>query len=446
MTTSPIRAALPDDLGAAEEFVATGGDWDEIAQELARRKEERVVVNMGPQHPSTHGVLRLILELDGETITETRVGLGYLHTGIEKTMEYRTWVQGSALATRMDYVASIMNEAAYCFAVEKLAGITDRIPERAQVIRVLMMELARISSHLVALGSAGNELGGTTLMTIGFREREQVLRFFEMVTGQRMNNAYFRPGGVSQDLPAGALDFLKGVYMSMVRGITDLDDLLMANPIWGVRTKGIGVLNLAACMALGITGPMLRATGLPLDLRKDRPYCGYEAYDFDVCTVDTADVYGRYVIRSNELRESLKIAAQCIDKLEAMGEGPVMVDDPSMAWPARMELGPDGQGQSAAHVKEIMSQSMESLIHHFKLVTEGFRVPAGQAFATIEHAKGVYGVHAVSDGGTRPYRVHMREPSYNNLQSMAMLCNGGTISDVVVCLASIDPVMGGVDR
>ncbi|MDR2254238.1 MAG: NADH-quinone oxidoreductase subunit D [Bifidobacteriaceae bacterium] len=444
--TSAIHAAPPDDLAAAEEFVATGGDWDEIAEELARRKEERIVVNMGPQHPSTHGVLRLILEMDGETVVETRVGLGFLHTGIEKTMEYRTWAQGSALATRMDYVASIMNEAGYCLAVEKLAGITDRIPERAQVIRVLMMELARVSSHLVCLGSAGNELGGTTLMTIAFREREQVLRFFEMVTGQRMNNAYLRPGGVAQDLPPGALDWLKGVYMSMVRGMDDFDNMVMMNPIWRSRTVGIGVLNLAACMALGITGPMVRATGLPLDLRKDKPYSGYENYDFEVCTADTSDVYGRYLVRSNEMRESMKIIAQCVDKLEAMGPGPVMIEDPAIAWPAKLEIGPDGQGQSAAHVKEIMSQSMESLIHHFKLVTEGFRVPAGQAFHAIEHAKGVYGVHVVSDGGTRPYRVHVREPSYNNLQSMAMLCNGGTISDVVVCLASIDPVMGGVDR
>ncbi|MDR1393172.1 MAG: NADH-quinone oxidoreductase subunit D [Bifidobacteriaceae bacterium] len=443
---SRFRATLPDDLAAAAEFVATGGDWDEITQELVRRKEERVVVNMGPQHPSTHGVLRLILEMDGETVTETRLGLGYLHSGIEKTMEYRTWVQGSALSTRMDYVASIMNEAAYCLAVEKLARLTDRIPDRAQVIRVLMMELARISSHLVCLGSAGNELGGTTLMTIAFREREQVLRFFEMVTGQRMNNAYFRPGGLSQDLPDGALEWLKGVYPSMVRGMNDFDNMVMANPIWRARTVGIGVLNLAACMALGITGPMLRATGLPLDLRKDRPYSGYENYEFDVCTVDTADVYGRYLVRSNEMRQSMKIVAQCVDKLEAMGPGPVMVDDPSIAWPAQLEIGSDGQGQSPEHVKQIMSQSMESLIHHFKLVSEGFRVPAGQVFHAIEHAKGVYGVHAVSDGGTRPYRVHMREPSYNNLQSMALLCNGGTISDVVVCLASIDPVMGGVDR
>ncbi|MDR2378753.1 MAG: NADH-quinone oxidoreductase subunit D [Bifidobacteriaceae bacterium] len=432
--------------GAAEEFVALGGDWEDIAQELARRKEERVVVNMGPQHPSTHGVLRLILELDGETVRETRVALGYLHTGIEKTMEYRTWAQGSVLATRMDYVASIMNEAGYCLAVEKLAGLTDRIPERAQVIRVLMMELARVSSHLVCLGSAGNELGGTTLMTIGFREREQILRFFEMVTGQRMNNAYFRPGGLAQDLPPGALDWLKGVYPSMVRGMDDFDNMVMANPLWKARTVGIGVLNLAACMALGITGPMVRAAGLPLDLRKDQPYSGYENYDFEVCTADTADVYGRYLVRSNEMRESMKIIAQCVDKLERMDAGPVMIDDPAIAWPAKLEVGPDGQGQAPGHVREIMSTSMESLIRHFKLVGEGFRVPAGQAFQAIEHAKGIFGVHLVSDGGTRPYRVHVREPSYNNLQSMAALCNGGTISDVVVCLASIDPVMGGVDR
>ncbi|MDR3107791.1 MAG: NADH-quinone oxidoreductase subunit D [Bifidobacteriaceae bacterium] len=428
------------------EFVAQGGDWAQISEDIARLKEERVVVNMGPQHPSTHGVLRLVLELDGETVKEIRVALGYLHTGIEKTMEYRTWVQGSALATRMDYVASIMNEAGYCLAVEKLAGITDRIPERAQVIRVLMMELARISSHLVCLGSAGNELGGTTLMTIGFREREQVLRFFEMVTGQRMNNAYFRPGGVAQDLPDGSLKWLKSVYSSMVRGMDDFDNMVMLNPLWRARTVGIGQLNLAACMALGVTGPMVRAAGLPLDLRKDKPYSGYENYDFDVCTAETADVYGRYLVRSNEMRQSMKIVAQCVDKLEQMGEGPVMIEDPAIAWPAKLEIGPDGQGQSHEHVKEIMATSMESLIHHFKQVTEGFRVPAGQAFHAIEHAKGVYGVHVVSDGGTRPYRVHVREPSYNNLQSMAALCDGGTISDVVVCLASIDPVMGGVDR
>ena len=445
MTTS-YAAPPPDETVGAGGFVALGSDWAEISAEISRRKEERIVVNMGPQHPSTHGVLRLVLELDGELVTETRVGLGFLHTGLEKTFEYRTWTQGSMISTRADYVCSIHNEAAYCFAVEKLAGMTDLIPERAQVIRVLIMELARVSSHLVGLGSSGNELGGTTLMTVAFREREQVLRFFEMVSGQRMNNSYFRPGGVSCDLPDGALKWLKDVYMSMVKGMNDWDDLVMANPIWKLRMENIAHLSLAGCIALGITGPILRAAGLPLDLRKDQPYCGYENYDFDVCTAETADAYGRYIVRSNEMRESMKIIAQCIDKLEAMGEGPVMIDHPELGWPARLEMGPDGQGQSPAHVAEVMGNSMESLIRHFKKVSEGFRVPPGQIFNCIEHAKGVYGVHLVSDGGTRPYRVHLREPSYNNLQSMGVMCDGGTISDVIVALSSIDPVMGGVDR
>ena len=443
---SSYSAPKPDHTIDDTGYVALGGDWDEIAHEVARRMEERVVVNMGPQHPSTHGVLRVILELDGEIVTETRVGLGFLHTGIEKTMEHRSWAQGSLLASRADYVCSIHNEAAYCFAVEKLAGLTEQIPERAQVIRVLMMELARVASHLVGLGSSGNELGGTTLMTIAFREREEILRFFEMVTGQRMNNGYFRPGGVAQDLPEGSLKWLKDVYPSIVRGMNDWDNMVMANPIWKMRMQGIAHLSLAGCMALGITGPILRATGLPLDLRKDRPYCGYENYDFEVCTAEGSDAYARYLVRSNEMRESMKIIAQCIDKLEAMGPGPVLVDHPELGWPARLSIGPDGQGQSPEHVGQIMGSSMESLIHHFKLVSEGFRIPPGQVFHTIEHAKGVYGVHLVSDGGTRPYRVHLREPSYNNLQSMGVMCEGGTISDVVVALSSIDPVMGGVDR
>ncbi|MCL2802691.1 MAG: NADH-quinone oxidoreductase subunit D [Micrococcales bacterium] len=443
--TGQFAAPLPDDT-TGEEYIALGSDWDEIAHEVARRKEERVIVNMGPQHPSTHGVLRVILEMDGETITETRLGLGFLHTGIEKTMEFRTWAQGAVLSTRMDYVCSIHNEAAYCFAVEKLAGLADQIPERAQIIRVLMMELARVASHLVGLGSSGNELGGTTLMTIAFREREEILRFFEMVTGQRLNPGYFRPGGVSQDLPEGALKWLKGVYPSMVNGLNDWDNMVMTNPIWKARMCDIAHLSLAGCMALGVTGPILRATGHPLDLRKDQPYCGYENYDFDVCTAETADAYGRYLVRSNEMRESMKIVAQCIDKLEALGPGPVLIDDPQLGWPARMSVGPDGQGQSPEHVSEIMATSMESLIRHFKLVTEGFRIPPGQCFSVMEHAKGVYGVHLVSDGGTRPYRAHMREPSYNHLQTMGVMCDGGTISDVIVALSSIDPVMGGVDR
>ncbi|MDR3202654.1 MAG: NADH-quinone oxidoreductase subunit D [Bifidobacteriaceae bacterium] len=440
------RAALSDDASDAAAFVASaGGDWADVADQIARLKEERVVVNMGPQHPSTHGVLRIILELDGETVTETRLGIGYLHTGIEKTMENRTWVQGSALVSRMDYTASMCNELAYCLAVEKLLGIGEQIPARAQTIRVLMAELTRAASHLVAVGSGGNELGGTTLMTVAFREREEILRFFEMVTGLRMNNAYIRPGGVAQDLPPDALGFLRSVYPKIMRGIGDLEDLLMANPIFKLRLEGIGVLDLTGCVALGVTGPMLRAAGLPFDLRKDAPYSGYETYEFDVATETTADAFGRFKVRMAEARQSMRIVAQCIERLEA-DPGPVMVADKRIAWPSRMAVGPDGQGQSPEHVREIMAGSMESLIHHFKLVTEGFRVPAGQAFSTTEHPKGVMGVHVVSDGGAHPYRVHVREPSFNHLQTAAALFDGGTVSDVVVSLASIDPVMGGVDR
>jgi NADH-quinone oxidoreductase subunit D len=445
MTSNPVAPAPDFEVDDAAFVAAAGGDWADVASEVARLKEEHVVVNMGPQHPSTHGVLRLILELSGETVTQTRVGIGYLHTGIEKTMEYRTWTQGVALATRMDYVASMANELTYALAVEKLLGLTEAIPPRAQVIRVLMAELTRAASHLIAVGTAGNELGGTTLMTVSFREREQIVRFIEMVTGQRMNNAYLRIGGVAQDLPPDSLSFLRSAFPRILRGVGDLEDLLMRNPIYRGRLEGIGYLDLTGCMALGITGPMLRATGLPHDLRRAAPYCGYETFDFDVVTEQSADAWGRFVVRMGEVRQSMRIVAQCIERLESL-PGPVMVADPHVAWPSRLSIGPDGQGQNPEHVREMLSGSMEALIHHFKLVSEGFQVPAGQVFVATEHPKGTHGVHAVSDGGTHPFRLHVREPSFNNLQALAALCNGGTISDVIVALASIDPVLGGVDR
>ncbi|MDR0432925.1 MAG: NADH-quinone oxidoreductase subunit D [Bifidobacteriaceae bacterium] len=445
MTPNPLAPAPDVDFDDAGFVAAAGGDWYDVADEIARLKEEHVVVNMGPQHPSTHGVLRLILELSGEIISETRVGIGYLHTGIEKTMEYRTWTQGVALTTRMDYVASMCNELTYVLAVEKLLGITDSVPPRAQLIRVLMAELTRVASHLIAVGTGGNELGGTTLMTVAFREREHIMRFFEMVSGQRMNNAYLRVGGVAQDLPPDALSFLRGVFDKILRGVSDLEDLLMANPIYRRRLRGIGYLDLTGCMALGITGPMLRATGLPYDLRRDMPYCGYETFDFDVITQDTCDAWGRFIVRMGEVRQSMRIIAQCIERLEET-PGPVMVADKHIAWPSQLSVGPDGQGQNPEHVRELLSGSMEALIHHLKLVTEGFRVPPGQVFAQTEHPKGTHGVFLVSDGGPRPFRAHVREPSFNNLQAMAALCNGGSISDVIVALASIDPVLGGVDR
>ncbi|MDR1426915.1 MAG: NADH-quinone oxidoreductase subunit D [Bifidobacteriaceae bacterium] len=445
MTAQPIAPAPDTDFDDAAFVAAAGGDWSDVADEIVRLKEERVAINMGPQHPSTHGVLRLILELDGETVTETRVGIGYLHSGIEKTMEFRTWTQGTALTTRMDYVASMCNELTYVLAVEKLLGLTDEIPERAVTIRVLIAELTRVASHLIAVGTGGNELGGTTLMTVGFREREEILRFFEMVTGQRMNNAYMRIGGVSQDLPPDALAFLRGAYPRILRGVGDLEDLLMKNPIYRGRLVGNAYLDLTGCIALGITGPMLRATGLPFDVRRAIPYCGYETFEFDVITETTSDAWGRFMVRMREIRESMRIVAQCIERLEGT-PGPVMVADGHVAWPSQLSIGPDGQGQSPEHVREVLSGSMESLIHHFKLVTEGFRVPAGQVFVQTEHPKGTQGVHAVSDGGTHPYRLHVREASFNNLQATAALCDGGTVSDVIIGLASIDPVLGGVDR
>ncbi len=424
---------------------ASGGDWDDLVDEASALHEERIIVNMGPQHPSTHGVLRLILELDGETVTEARAGIGYLHTGIEKNMEFRTWTQGVTFCTRMDYLTPMFNETAYCLSIEKLLGITDQIPERASVIRVMMMELTRISSHLVALATGGMEMGATTVMTIGFRERERLLQIFEAVTGLRMNNAYIRPGGVSQDVPEGTTEQVRAMMPDLRRGIGELEALLNENPIVKGRMVDVGYLDLTGCMALGVTGPVLRASGLPYDLRKADPYCGYETYDFEVPVRDSCDAYGRLRLRIDEMYQSMHIVQQCADRLDAE-PGPVMVADKKIAWPAQLSVGADGQGNSLEHIREIMSESMESLIHHFKLVTEGFRVPPGQAYTAIESPKGELGCHIVSDGSTRPYRAHFRDPSFNNLQAVAAMSEGGSVADIIVAVASIDPVMGGVDR
>ena len=423
-------------------YTLSGGDWDTVLGAPSGERE-RIVVNMGPQHPSTHGVLRLILELDGETVTEARCGIGYLHTGIEKNMEFRSWVQGTTYVTRMDYLAPIFNETAYCLAVEKLLGITDQIPERASTIRVMLMELNRISSHLVALATGGMELGALTAMTNGFRDRELVLDLFEMITGLRMNMAYVRPGGVAVDLPVGAEKKIEETIKLLRKRFKDNYNILVDNTVWTARTKDVGVLDLTGCMALGITGPVLRSTGLPWDLRKTQPYCGYENYEFDVITENTSDTYGRFLIRMREMNESLKIVEQALARLKP---GPVMVEDKSIAWPAQLALGSDGLGNSLDHIRKIMGQSMESLIHHFKLVTEGFKVPAGQAYVAIESPRGELGALVVSDGGTKPYRVHFRDPSFNNLQAVGPMGEGGQVADIVAAVASIDPVMGGVDR
>ena len=422
-------------------FTVSGGDWDQV--EGDEGIAQRVVVNMGPQHPSTHGVLRLILELDGETVTQARSGIGYLHTGIEKNMEFRTWTQGVTYVTRMDYLAPIFNETAYCLGVEKLLGITEQIPERATIIRVMLMELNRISSHLVCLATGGMELGALTAMTFGFRERESVLDVLETITGLRMNHAYVRPGGLAQDLPEGAEQAVADVVKLLRKRLPDTANLLVNNSIWMSRTEGVGYLDLTGCIALGMTGPVLRATGYPWDLRKTQPYCGYETYEFEVPTQTTSDAYGRFLIRLDEMQQSLNIVEQCLDRLQP---GPVMVEDKKIAWPAQLAIGSDGMGNSLEHIRHIMGQSMEALIHHFKLVTESFRVPPGQAYVAIEAPRGELGVHVVSDGGTRPYRVHFRDPSFNNLQAVPAMSEGGQVADVVAAVASIDPVMGGVDR
>jgi NADH-quinone oxidoreductase subunit D len=327
-------------------------------------------------------------------------------------------------------------------AVEKL--LDTEVPQRAQVVRVLLMELTRISSHLVAIATGGMELGALTGMTMGFREREEALHLMEFLTGLRMNMAFIRPGGVAQDLPAGSIERITEFIKVMDKRLPEYDRLLTGQPIWKGRTQGVGILPLQGCMQLGITGPVLRSAGLAWDLRKTMPYCGYETYDFEVPTLTGADCYDRYLLRVAEMHESLKIMRQCVERLRE--PGPIMVQDKKIGWPAQLSIGSDGMGNSLDHIRHIMGESMEALIHHFKLVTEGFRVPAGQAYVPIESPRGELGAHVVSDGGTRPYRAHFRDPSFTNLQATSVMSEGGMIADVIVAIASIDPVMGGVDR
>ncbi|MCI2177969.1 MAG: NADH-quinone oxidoreductase subunit D [Ancrocorticia sp.] len=440
------NGATEEDMEGLPSFSAVGGDWSDIATEAQQMAEERIVVNLGPVHPSTHGVYRLLLELDGEYVREIRGATGFLHTGIEKNMEYRGWTQGVAFVTRMDYVAPFFQEVAYCMGVEKLLGITEQIPPRANQIRVLLMELNRIASHLVAIGSTFNELGATTMMTLGFRGREDILRIFESITGLRMNNEFIRPGGALEDLPEGNTEYIRSLLPKVRSTLDEMMDVVAENPITKLRFKDVGVLSMSALMALGQTGPILRSGGLPWDLRKTQPYCGYEQYTFDVPVRDKSDAYNRIMVRFEECYQSLRIVYQVLDRLDASKGEPVMVADKRIAWPAQLSISTDGQGTAPAHVKHIMTESMESLIHHFKLVTEGFRVPAGQAYTMVEHAKGTLGVHVVSDGGTRPYRVHVSDPGFRNLQGLSMMAEGGLLADAIICLASIDPVMGGVDR
>jgi NADH-quinone oxidoreductase subunit D len=422
-------------------FNVSGGDWDAVVGGLGEFRDDRLIVNMGPQHPSTHGVLRLVLELDGETVTDLRAVIGYLHTGIEKNAEFRTWTQAVTFLTRADYLSPLFNESAYSMGVEKLLGV--EVPDRAKLIRIMLMEINRIQSHWVALATGGMEMGALTAMTNGLRARERCLDVLELITGLRMNHAFIRPGGVAQDLPEGTVEAVREFVTDIREEIDGLRRLLAGQPIWIGRLKDVGWLGTEGCLSLGVTGPMLRATGLPWDLRKTEPYWGYEQFDFDVVTYDGGDCWARFLVRLDEMYESTRIVEQALDYLTP---GPVWVDDPKIAWPAKLSIGPDGMGNSLEHVQKIMNGSMESLIHHFKLVTEGFRVPPGQVYTSVEAPRGELGAHVVSDGGTRPWRVHLRDPSFVNLQSAAALSIGGMISDVIAAVGSIDPVMGGVDR
>jgi NADH-quinone oxidoreductase subunit D len=384
-----------------------------------------MVLNMGPQHPSTHGVLRLLLEIDGETIVRMMPDIGYLHTGIEKTCEAKFYQQVVPMTDRIDYLCPMTNNLAYCLAVEKLLGL--EIPPKAQWIRVMLNELTRINSHLVWLGTHAMDIGAMTVFLYCFREREDVLRLFEAVSGQRMMTSYFRIGGLALEPPLGFFDRVKSFNDRFPANIDEYESLLTSNPIWTGRTKGIALLSAEDAIALCATGPTLRASGVDVDLRRDKPYSGYEKFQFNVPVSNDGDVFARYVVRVQELRESQKIVKQA---LEGIPEGPVKADAPHVVLPDR----------------EKMKTQMEALIYHFKIVTEGFTVPEGEVYMPIESPRGEMGYYVVSDGTAKPYRVHMRSPSFANLQTLRKMCEGRLIADVVAAIGSIDIVLGDCDR
>jgi NADH-quinone oxidoreductase subunit D len=388
-------------------------------------KDQTMVLNMGPQHPSTHGVLRLLLEIDGETVVKCAPDIGYLHTGIEKTCEAKFYQQVVPLTDRIDYLCPMTNNLAYCLAVEKLIGL--EIPERAEYMRVMLNELTRIQSHLVWLGTHAMDLGALTVFLYCFREREELLRIFENVSGQRMMTSYFRVGGLSLEPPIDFYDQVRRFLKMMPSKIDEYENLLSGNPIWIGRTKGVGYLSPDEAIALGVTGPPLRASGVDWDLRRDMPYSGYQRFQFNVPISTDGDVGARYVVRMQEMRESLKIVQQALDGLP---EGRITADAPKIVLPER----------------EKMKTQMESLIHHFKIVTEGFAVPAGMVYQGVESPRGEMGYFVVSDGTAKPYRVHMRNPSFATLQAIETMCKGKLLADVVAVVGSIDIVLGEIDR
>ncbi len=387
--------------------------------------DKTMILNMGPQHPSTHGVLRLLLEIDGETIVRMMPDIGYLHTGIEKTCEAKFYQQVVPMTDRIDYLCPMTNNLAYCLAVEKLLGL--EIPPKAQWIRVMLNELTRINSHLVWLGTHAMDIGAMTVFLYCFREREDVLRLFEAVSGQRMMTSYFRIGGLALEPPLGFFDRVKSFNDRFPANIDEYESLLTSNPIWTGRTKGVAYLSAEDAISLCATGPTLRASGVDVDLRRDKPYSGYEKFQFNVPVSNVGDVFARYMVRVAELRESQKIVKQA---LEGVPEGPFKADAPHVVLPDR----------------EKMKTQMEALIYHFKIVTEGFTVPEGEVYMPIESPRGEMGYYVVSDGTAKPYRVHMRSPSFANLQSLRKMCEGRLIADVVAAIGSIDIVLGDCDR
>lgn len=406
-----VAAVEADGRGAYVEY------FDETEQSMA--------INMGPVHPSTHGVLRLKLELDGENVLSCLPVIGYLHTGMEKECEDQTWRAATTIVTRMDYLAPFFNEQAYSLAVEKLLDL--EVPDRGRYIRTMIAELNRISSHLVWFGTQGLDMGAMSALFYAFREREVILDFFEMVTGLRMNHGYIIPGGVWEDLPGGWETAVRTITELLKPRIDEYERLLSENPVFLERTKGIGVLTREEAEALLVTGPIARATGIDWDLRRDMPYEAYEDTNFEVRTQTEGDVYARYQVRMAELRDSVGIVEQLAS---AMPSGAFKNMDPKITHPPRKE----------------MDRSMEAVIHHFKLSTQGYVVPTGESYAAVESPRGELGVYAVSDGGTSPYRCHVREPSFVNLQSLAPMAQGGLVADLVASIASVDPIMGGVDR
>jgi NADH-quinone oxidoreductase subunit D len=421
------EATAPSELGREVGAVLRidGHAFDPNSVDYDRRDDETMIINMGPSHPSTHGVLRLMLELDGEFVLRTKPIIGYLHTGMEKTGEELSYVQGGTNVTRMDYLSPVINELGYSMAVEKLLGI--EVPERAVWIRMMMSELNRISSHLVWMATNGMDLGSSSMMIYGLRERELILAFFEKTAGLRLNLNYVRPGGVAADLPDGWQDDVQVVCDTIYERTYEYDQLLTGQPIFRNRMIGVAPLMAEEALALGVTGPLLRSTGVPWDLRRTMPYLAYDQVDFDVIVGTFGDNFDRYAIRLNEIRESIRIVRQCVDM---MPSGDYRSQDPKVTPPPRARIG----------------ESMEALIHHFKLFTEGFQVPVGEVYSAVESPRGELGCYIVSDGGPKPYRIHVRAPSFVNLQAVPLLMRGGSMSDTITVISTVDPIMGEVDR